>query len=178
MKLEFEDVFEHDDLRTMNTREKFDRQLSPADIRLSSNLPVIIRYDYIDLDATEYHFKQPFSHDDTIGYFTRMKEFAGKSLDELMNMIDKRTKKNKYHFYRNAVVKGKLREAVKRVLPKADLTNQIIYHFSLYDTDGWADRKTGIRNTRVYFMLGTYGHIYILFFDPYHELNPIENYQK
>lgn len=54
-----------------------------------------------------------------------------------------------------------------------DLTINLAYHFSLYDTDRWADRSTDTRNSRVYFILGTYGHIYILFFDPYHELNPM-----
>ena len=43
----------------------------------------------------------------------------------------------------------------------------------LYESEKWADRETDTRCSRVYFMLGTYGHIYILFFDPYHELNPM-----
>lgn len=174
MKLEYEDIFEPEDIHRMNTKEGFDRKLNKDDIELSRSVPVIVRYDYIDLEATDYHFKQPFSHKDTIGYFSRMKEFAGKSLDKLMSERDPKTKKSKYHFYRNEVLRGKLLDAVKRILPKADMTHQIIYHFSLYDTDEWADRENDTRNTRVYFMLGTYGHIYILFFDPYHELNPME----
>jgi hypothetical protein len=47
----------------------------------------------------------------------------------------------------------------------------IIFHFHLYNADGqMASRQTGIRAPRVYFMQGTYGVIYILFFDPYHEI--------
>lgn len=159
MKLEFEDIFEPDDIRRMNTKERFDKKLDVDDIRLSHSVPVVIRYDYVDLEATDYHFKQQFTHDDTVGYFSRMKEFAGKSVDKLIGEIDPETKKNKYHFYRNEVMRGKLLDAVNRILPKANLTHQIIYHFSLYETDSWADRKTDVRNSRVYFMLGTYGHI-------------------
>lgn len=36
--------------------------------------------------------------------------------------------------------------------------------------DGNACRETGVRSPRIYFMLGVYGLIYPLLFDPYHEL--------
>jgi hypothetical protein len=41
----------------------------------------------------------------------------------------------------------------------------------LYTNDE-ASRETGVKSPRVYFILGTYGFVYILFFDPYHEINP------
>lgn len=166
MKLQFEDVFELEDFRTINAPEKFNRHLTVEDLELTHKVPIVIRYDYIDLNSTDYNFRQPFSHEDTVGYFTRMKEFAGKTVNSLLDHGDS------FHFYRSAL-RGKLLDAVRKVLPQAVLTDQIIYHFSLYESDRWADRTTDSRNSRVYFMLGTYGHIYILFFDPYHELNPL-----
>jgi len=50
----------------------------------------------------------------------------------------------------------------------------IVYHFGLYECESkQASRATGERSPRVYFMLGTNGFIYPLFFDPFHELNPL-----
>ena len=167
MKLDFEDVFEVDDFKTINTRDKFDKELTTEDVRLSADIPIVIRYDYVDLGKTAYHFRQVFTHEDTMGYFEKMKMFAGKSINALLQ--ESRT----HHFYRSEL-KGNLLKAMQKVLPKSIDTHQIIYHFGLYESDKWADRKTDTRCPRVYFMLGTYGHIYILFFDPYHELNPMQ----
>lgn len=167
MKLDFDDVLEKEDFHTINSREKFDKELTVEDVRLSTDLPIVVRYDYIDLDATGYNFWQEFTHEDTKGYFSRMKYFAGKSINKLLG--EDRT----LHFHRSEL-KGNVRKAVERILPKSVDTNQIVYHFGLYDSNGiWADRSTDTRCSRVYFMLGTYGHVYVLFFDPYHELNPL-----
>ena len=166
MKLDFEDVFEKEDFETINTRERFDKELSPSDVQLSSDLPIVVRYDYVDLDKTDYHFFQQFTHEDTKGYFAKMRMFAGKSINNLLK------ESRSHHFYRSEL-KGNLLKAVKKLLPKSVDTNQIIYHFGLYDTERWGDRTTDSRCSRVYLMLGTYGQIYALFFDPYHELNPL-----
>jgi len=166
MKLDGVDL-EYDDFRTINTRERFDRHLSTDDVRLSIDLPIVVRYDYVDLGKTDYHFHQHFTHEDTMGYFAKMKYFAGKSINQIFEQTAKED-----HFHRSEM-KGNVAKAVKAILPKAVMTDQIIYHFGLYDTHEWADRDSGKRNPRVYIMVGTYGQVYILFFDPYHELNPL-----
>ena len=38
------------------------------------------------------------------------------------------------------------------------------------DRKQMASRKSGVRSPRIYFMQGSYGVIYPLFFDPYHEI--------
>lgn len=166
MKLSGVDL-EDDDFRTINSRERFDRRLSTEDARLSIDLPIVVRYDYVDLDKTAYHFHQEFTHGETMGYFAKMKHFAGRSINQIFGESDKED-----HFHRSEM-RGNVARAVREILPKAAMTDQIIYHFGLYDTDEWADRSSGKRNPRVYFMVGTYGQIYILFFDPFHELNPL-----
>jgi len=167
MKLDIDDILEKEDFNTINSRERFDKELSVEDILLSKDVPIVVRYDYVDLNTTDYNFWQKFTHEDTKGYFAKMKFFAGKSINKLL------CEDRSHHFHRSEL-KGNVRKAVRRVLPKSVDTNQIVYHFGLYDTDDtWADRTTDTRCSRVYFMLGTYGHIYILFFDPYHELNPL-----
>ncbi|MDE6824630.1 MAG: hypothetical protein K2J27_07880 [Duncaniella sp.] len=166
MKITAADI-EDEDFYTINSPEGFHSRLNHDDVRLSEDLPIVVRYDYIDLDATPYHFHQVFTHEDTKGYFKKMKEFAGKSINRIIGESDKEG-----HFHRSEL-KGNVRREIAKILPQALNTDQIIYHFALYDTDRWADRKSDTRVSRVYFMLGTYGHIYILFFDPYHELNPL-----
>lgn len=165
MKLTDADIMDEDFL-TINRREDFSRTIGYEDVRLSQDVPLVVRYDYIDMGKTDYHFGQQFTHEDTKGYFERMRNFAGKSINELLGHS------KDCHFYRSEL-KGKVAEAVRKILPDAVNSNQIVYHFGLYDSNEWADREKDIRNPRVYFMLGTYGHIYILFFDPYHELNPM-----
>ena len=166
MKLENDDIIDEDVL-TINKREMFSKRIDNEDIKLSLDVPMVVRYDYIDLGQTPYHFKQPFTHDDTKGYFDRMHQFSGQSINKLMEHA------REYHFYRSDL-KGKLGNAIRKVIPNVD-ESQIVFHFSLYDSKEWANRDKEVRNSRVYFMLGTYGHVYILFFDPYHELNPMPN---
>ena len=51
--------------------------------------------------------------------------------------------------------------------------NPLIFHFALDPNNhNQADRARHIRNPRVYFMVGRNGMIHILFFDPYHEIDP------
>ncbi len=75
MKLEFTDI-EDDDFRTLNKRDRFDKELSYEDSKLSSDVPIIIHYDYIDMENTPYNFMQQFTHEDTKGYFSKMRAFA------------------------------------------------------------------------------------------------------
>lgn len=78
-----------------------------------------------------------------------------------------------YHFYRSSF-SGKVRAQIKKIIPDA-AEDLIVYHFGLYECPSkQASRQTGERSPRVYFVLGTNGYIYILFFDPYHELNPVD----
>lgn len=49
----------------------------------------------------------------------------------------------------------------------------LIYHFALEpDSKTVANRVQNTRNARVYFLVGKFGIVHILYFDPYHEINP------
>lgn len=155
MKLTQADI-EGEDFATINAPDRFRVALSAEDAILSHTLPIMVRYDYIDLGKTPYHFGQKFHEKDTKAYFERMKSISSKSINDILS--------------------GNLRKAFRTLLPGAMADGQIVYHFALYtDHDTLADREKDIRSPRVYFMLGNYGHIYVLFFDPYHELNPMPN---
>lgn len=166
MKLTSADI-ENEDFFTINKPDRFSEAMKLADVRLSHDLPIMIRYDYIDLDKTEYNFKQHFHHKDTQAYFERMKQISSKTINDILDGSDR-----ELHFHRS-VIQGNLKKAIQKVIPQAITSNLIIYHFALYTDKDNADRDADRRSPRIYFMLGNYGHIYILFFDPYHELNPI-----
>lgn len=164
MKLDSIDL-EPDELRTINSPDRFKKEISYEDSIMSMDLPIVIKYDYLDLGDTAYHFKQEFKLKDTQRYFEMMKEISSSSINRLS------MKARDYHFYRTNI-SGNLRTAMQKIIPEAVCTNTIIYHFALYTSEEKADRNRDIRSPRIYFMLGTYGYIYPLFFDPYHEINP------
>lgn len=141
--------------------------LTTDDVRLSNETPITIKYDYLDLDITEYHFKQSFEWRDTKEYFDKMKTISSSTINDLQNVA------NELHF-RRSPLKGNLRKALCKRFKGQRLDDSIIiYHFALYsDKDVMANREKNIRCPRIYFFQGTYGTIYPLFFDPFHELNP------
>lgn len=169
MKLNPFDVdIQPEELARLNTPDSFKNSLNYDDVRLSKDLPIVVKYDYVDLNVTDYHFRQEFKLRDTQEYFTMMKEISSNTINDL----EEKAKRDKsYHFFRSGFT-GNVRKAVKQILPDAD-ESMIVYHFGLYECESrQACRETDERSPRVYFMLGTNGFIYILFFDPYHELNP------
>lgn len=170
MKLNPYDIdIQPEDLAQLNKPDTFRKKLSSEDALLSKDLPIVVKYDYIDLDVTDYHFKQSFTLRDTQEYFTKIKEISSNTI----NQLERKSRGDRnYHFYRSSFT-GSIRTAVKKILPDAD-DDMIIYHFGLYECESrCASRDTGERSPRVYFMLGANGFIYILFFDPFHELNPM-----
>ncbi len=167
MKLDAIDL-EPEDLFTINKRDSLRYCLTPEDSNLSHAVHGVIKYDYIDLGKTEYHFRQKFEQHEIQMYFERMNLLSTTSINCLSS------KARELHL-RRSDIKGNLKKAVSKIYPEMLQSNPIIYHISLHGHNhtGYGDRAKGTRCPRLYFMLGTNGHIYILFFDPYHELNPI-----
>ena len=61
MKLNPYDIdIQPEELAQLNTPDSFKNSLSYDDVQLSKDLPIVVKYDYIDLDVTDYHFKQEF----------------------------------------------------------------------------------------------------------------------
>jgi hypothetical protein len=98
-----------------------------------------------------------------------MKEFSGLSVNYIVEHCDYRA-----HFNRTDI-RGNIKKVFDEIDPKIAKANPLIFHFAL-DPECKitnASRESGIRNPRIYFMIGYNGMIHMLFFDPYHELNPI-----
>ena len=114
MKLNPYDIdIQPEELAQLNTPDSFKNSLSYDDVQLSKDLPIVVKYDYIDLDVTDYHFKQEFLLRDTQEYFTMMKEISSSTINELE---EKARRDKSYHFYRSNF-SGNVRKAVKQICP-------------------------------------------------------------
>lgn len=141
--------------------------LSSEDLVDSQNQCISVQYNEIDLGETGYGFDQPFEGNEANLYFERMREFSEQSLNEIRENAG-----YKLHFNRTDV-RGNIKRIFDSIDPKIAKANPLIFHFALDPNNkNHADRRTNVRNPRVYFMVGRNGMIHILFFDPYHEINP------
>lgn len=156
-----------EDLYDLHAPVKWKDRISYDDLRLSQQVPIVVSYDLVDLEKTPYHFHQNFTLKDTQTYFSLMKRISGSTVNDLLD-----SEKN-LHFYRTDV-RGNLKSLLHKISPQAVEANPLIFHFALYTDEGAiADRSKDIRAPRIYFMLGRNGIVYMLFFDPYHEINPM-----
>lgn len=155
---------DEDDIRAIHSPARISDTISYEDIRLSKSLPLLISYDLVDLTG-QYGFQQEMTPADTANYFRIMKYLSGKSIDDLEEM------KRELHLYHSTTFSKTLREQLQRLTPGKSIGYPLIYHVGLYtDESGNANRNTGTRSPRVFFMMGQYGIIHILFFDPFHEI--------
>lgn len=163
MKLTELDIQE-DEIFTINKKDPLKYFLTAEDTKLSKSVHCVVKYDYIDLGKTEYGFNQEFTPSETRMYFERMRLITTSTINNLSD------KAKELHLYRSPI-KGNLRKVISRIYPEMIQSDPLIYHISI---ESPSDNTEDVgRCPRIYFMLGTYGHIYILFFDPYHKLNPV-----
>lgn len=141
--------------------------LSFEDLTDSQNQCTSVQYNEIDLGDTGYGFNQPFEGNEANLYFERMREFSERTLNDI-----RENSSYKLHFNRTDV-RGNIKRIFDSIDTKIAKANPLIFHFALDPNNkNQADRKKNVRNPRIYFMVGRNGMIHILFFDPYHEINP------
>lgn len=143
---------------------------------MNSSHKLSVNYRYLDLSITEYKFiGNEFDILEIEKYFTVMKHICSSTFDSLRNS-QTANDGSRLHFFPSRYSQcRKLRMAVEKLLGKkctnAENTPEF-YHFALYtDTNGNADRNTGVKSPRIHFFVGDDATIYPLFFDPYHEIN-------
>lgn len=142
-------------------------KLSNEDLVDSQNQCISVQYNEIDLGQTQYGFNQAFEGNEANLYFERMREFSEQTINEIKDNSSYRL-----HFNRTDV-RGNIKKIFDAINPAITAANPLIFHFALDPTNkNQASREKNIRNPRIYFMVGRNGMIHILFFDPYHEINP------
>lgn len=163
MGLEIDDEL----LNHIHESASLSRAMSILDARLSLNQRMLVSYDLIDMDG-KYGFMQEFTQDEIHGYFSQMNKFATVSMNEIIDRFGYTA-----HFH-DSKIKGNLLRILKDKTPNKIDDEVLIYHFALVPEDNkMANRERGDRNARVYFLVGKYGIVHILFFDPFHEINPV-----
>lgn len=144
-----------------------DEHLSFEDLVDSQNQCISVQYNEIDLGDTNYGFNQPFEGNEANLYFERMRQFSEQSINDIRENASYRL-----HFNRTDV-RGNIKRIFDQINPNIAKANPLIFHFALDpDNKNHADRRSNIRNPRIYFMVGRNGMIHMLFYDPYHEINP------
>lgn len=162
-----------DDLFDMHAPLAIGEKLENEDVVKSLRTNMTFSYANIDIDTTDYGFGQPFTEKDTRRYFTLLSEFSQCSLDEMLEAKDQKDDEDELLHLNRTYIRGNLKKVFKQLGKDVDDLTTIVYHFALYtDKDCVACRETGVRSPRVYFMVGQYGIMHILFFDPFHEINP------
>lgn len=142
-------------------------ELSSADLADSQSQCISVQYNEINLEGTNYGFDQPFEGKEANLYFQRMKEFSERTITDI-----RKNSSYKLHFNRTDI-HGNIKKIFDQIDPNIAKVNPLIFHFALDpNNQNHADRSKHIRNPRIYFMVGRNGMIHILFFDPYHEINP------
>lgn len=156
-----------EDTSDLHFPAKLTENLSTRDLVDSQNQCISVQYNQIDLGNTGYGFNQAFEGNEANLYFERMREFSKRTLNDIRENAS-----YKLHFNRTDI-RGNIKRIFDSINPKIAKANPLIFHFALDpDNHSIADRDKNIRNPRVYFMVGRNGMIHVLFFDPYHEINP------
>jgi hypothetical protein len=133
--------------------------ISNKEICTSLKVSPVFCYDLIDLDKTNYHFQQScFENTDIKAYFTQIKKISSSTLDTLIGDKDLHLRKSK--------IEGNLKTVLSTLHGYDNLRiYPDINHFALYmPKSKKADRKTGDKAPRIYFLVGQNSMLYILFY--------------
>ena len=140
--------------------------ISYEDSLLSMKQKMIVSYDLLDLEG-DYGFQQDFTQEEIHGYFRQMNKYATVSMNEIIEKFDYTE-----HF-NDSKIRGNLLHLLKGKTGRKIDEDVLIYHFALEpDNKTVANRAQNTRNARVYFLVSKIGIVHILYFDPYHEINP------
>lgn len=161
--------FEIDDelLTCFHQPASLSESISFEDSRISMNQKMIVSYNLLDIDG-KYGFGQDFDQEEIHGYFSQMRKYSRVSMNDIIDTFDYTE-----HF-NGSKIRGNLLQLLKEKTGKPIDEGVMVYHFALQpENKQTASRELGARNARVYFLVGKFGVVYMLFFDPYHEINPL-----
>lgn len=137
-------------------------------------MPPVICYSLINIADKNYGFGQSeFDHLDAKCYFERMKALSIRSIFDIIEDDDY----DPQDWHLNQTRGKNIREAIKKHFNlQENFEMPEIFHFALYPKrmQRTPDRSKMIKNPRVHFIVCANGMLYPLFYDPYHELNPIK----
>lgn len=170
----FDYEFDPEELENLHRRFQFGQKISNSSIALTKEVPPVICYSLINIADNNYGFGQSeFDHLDAKCYFERMRTLSTKSIFDIIDDEDY----DPQDWHLNQTRGKNIREAIKKHFNlQENFEMPEIFHFALYPKrmQRTPDRSKMIKNPRVHFIVGANGMLYPLFYDPYHELNPIK----
>ena len=140
-------------------------KVSTSDYKLTP----LFGYDFIAFGKTAYCFAQAcLDTDDIQYYYQTLNKISKTSINDL---VDK--SHHSLHFHILAKPNAILLELYKSIIGKEYIPPELLPifgQFALYTSTTKADRNSGIKSPRIIFILGPMAVLYILFYDPYHEI--------
>lgn len=166
-------VIDEEDIYDMHKPLRLGEGLRNDDIAKSLDIHITFSFANADIGTTDYGFNQHFTDRDTFRIFKLLKMFSGYTLKEMLCQEDNEDDEGERLHLNRSNIKGNLKKAFEKLGKKVDESNSLVYHFALYtNKSGNADRAKDTRSPRVYFMVGQFGIMHILFIDFFHEINP------
>lgn len=162
-----------EELENLHKRFRFGDKISNNSIAVTKEVAPLVCYSLINLTDKNYGFGQEeFDHTDALYYLERMKTLTSKSIFDIIEDEDY----NPQDWHLNQTRGRNIREAIRehfKITKNFEMPE--IFHFALYpkQLQQTPSREQKIKNPRVHFIVGANGMIYPLFYDPYHEINPI-----
>ena len=131
-------------------------------------------YRYLQLDG-KYGFDQDaWDKRDIVAYFDSMNILSELCIDEFWELDSQQWHLHKNDIFREKNLSDLIKSTIGKNIRLTPETTPIFFHFALYqDRNVIADRKTGIKSPRIYLFIGENAKLYPLFYDPYHEINPM-----
>lgn len=147
-----------------------------ADIHRNLDQSPIFGFDYIKNDSSDYSFNSSFiSINDYHLLINRLKLLSRFNIDYLFDKAS--------HEYHLKFIKDKFPTKLKELIEdtmKIQLVPEntpLICEMALYTSPEGASRRTGVKSPRIFFFIGDgTGTVYLLYFDPFHELIPSPTY--
>jgi hypothetical protein len=146
----------------------FPEQVNMKTIKEGYDYSPFFAYQYLDFDTTTYCFNQPhFDNIDITAYFKKVKEYSQIPIGDLIEVSH-----HKEHFHIIEPIPPRIKEMIKTISGKTKIKDEdlpIVGQFGLY-TNANANRNENVKSPRIFFFIGSYSTINILFYDPFHEL--------
>ncbi len=137
-----------------------------------------VSYRYIDWDKTSYNFQQPcFDNKDAVCYFGFMSLLTDEPFNNLYNTREQEWHLNSNDYEKDHHFQMLVDEALELEEKLPMECQPAFFHFALY-TNQNANRDTKVKSPRIYFFIGANAVIYPLFYDPYHEINPMSSIEE
>lgn len=170
---DFKNYYDEDEYEPPHDKYTFGETIDNKQYSKDNNFNTpLISYDYIILEENLNHsFNQNcIDKNDILKYFSILKQLSSTVISKAIN---EGAKELHLHIYEPSTINRRLKQLLNNISGQqlSIETMPSVGQFALYTCEGTANREQNIKSPRIYFILIN-ATFYILFYDPYHEINP------